>query len=103
MKHSGIELEAMAAIAKAAKVRSLEDFQAAVSAVQCMIVTIEVPFVCLPFTIVCGLYGPILTFARCEKLYVESVVIISHPLFPSQRNCLNPHFLGGQVRGVSEA
>ena len=30
MKHSGIELEAMASIAKAAKVRSLEDFQAAV-------------------------------------------------------------------------
>lgn len=31
MKHSGIELEAMATIAKAAKVRSLEDFQAAVA------------------------------------------------------------------------
>ena len=31
MKHSGTDLEAMAAIAKAAKTRSLEDFQAAVS------------------------------------------------------------------------
>jgi len=40
MKHSGIELEAMATIAKAAKVRSLEDFQAAVSpcAFVCVIV-----------------------------------------------------------------
>lgn len=31
MKHSGVQLEAMAAIAKASKIRSLEDFQAAVS------------------------------------------------------------------------
>lgn len=31
MKHSGTDLEAMAAIAKAAKTRSLEEFQAAVS------------------------------------------------------------------------
>lgn len=31
MRHMGVELEAMAAIAKASKVRSLEDFQAAVS------------------------------------------------------------------------
>mmetsp|Transcript_17513 Transcript_17513/g.29535 ORF Transcript_17513/g.29535 Transcript_17513/m.29535 type:complete len:512 (-) Transcript_17513:111-1646(-) len=31
MKHAGVELEAMGAIAKAAKVRSLEDFQTAVS------------------------------------------------------------------------
>jgi 26S proteasome regulatory subunit N6 len=30
MKHSGIELEAMATIAKASKIRSLEDFQTAV-------------------------------------------------------------------------
>jgi 26S proteasome regulatory subunit N6 len=33
MKHTGIELQAMAAIAKASKVRSLEDFQAAVSTI----------------------------------------------------------------------
>lgn len=31
MKHAGIDLEAMSAIAKAAKIRSLEDFQAAVA------------------------------------------------------------------------
>ena len=31
MKHAGIDLEAMSAIAKAAKVRSLEDFKAAVA------------------------------------------------------------------------
>ena len=31
MKHAGVALEAMAAIAKASKIRSLEDFQAAVS------------------------------------------------------------------------
>jgi hypothetical protein len=30
MKHAGIELEAMAAIAKAAKTRSLEEFKEAV-------------------------------------------------------------------------
>lgn len=31
LRHAGVDLEAMATIAKAAKIRSLEDFQAAVS------------------------------------------------------------------------
>lgn len=43
MKHSGMELEAMATIAKAAKIRSLEDFQAAVSAITLLCGTTYVP------------------------------------------------------------
>ena len=37
MKHSGIQLEAMAEVARASKVRSLEDFQAAVRQLQCLV------------------------------------------------------------------
>jgi 26S proteasome regulatory subunit N6 len=35
MKHAGVDLEAMSAIAKAAKIRSLEDFQTAVRHARC--------------------------------------------------------------------
>jgi hypothetical protein len=52
MKHSGIELEAMATIAKAAKIRSLEDFQAAVSFVHVCFVLLcacQVEFLCVIF------------------------------------------------------
>lgn len=40
MKHSGVELEAMATIAKAAKIRSLEDFQAAVRSAHIHVVVV---------------------------------------------------------------